>query len=107
MSAWTYRQSDGKAASKIVPPRLRIPCWKGLGADSEEKREPASDIDTVVVDSLKALDPKWPIREADMRSRDWHVSLGPKALNRCAIVRQAACLKSTLTSAKDFNDEPL
>ena len=64
MSAWTYRQSDGKAASKIVPPRLRIPCWKGLGADSEEKREPASDIDTVVVDSLKALDPKWPIREA-------------------------------------------
>ena len=57
MSAWTYRQSDGKAASKIVPPRLRIPCWKGLGADSEEKREPASDIDTAVVDGLKVLDP--------------------------------------------------
>src|SRR6478735_3218040 len=68
MSAWTYRQSDGKAASKIVPPRLRIPCWKGLGADSEEKREPASDIDTVVVDSLKALDPKWPIREAGVNA---------------------------------------
>ena len=70
MSAWTYRQSDGKAASKIVPPRLRIPCWKGLGADFEEKREPASDIDTVVVDSLKALDPKWPIREGRHHSRD-------------------------------------
>src|SRR6476660_1197498 len=69
MSARTYRQSDGKAASKIVPPRLRIPCWKGLGADSEEKREPASDIDTVVVDSLKALDPKWPIREVDVGER--------------------------------------
>jgi hypothetical protein len=26
--------------------------------------EPVSDIDTVVVDSLKALDPEWPIREA-------------------------------------------
>jgi len=26
-----------------------------------------SDIDTVLVDSLKALDPKRPIREADMR----------------------------------------
>jgi len=26
-----------------------------------------SDIDTVAVDSLKALDPQWPIREADMR----------------------------------------
>jgi hypothetical protein len=49
--------TDGKAARKIVPPRLRIPYWKGLGADSEEKHEPVSDIDTVVVDSLKALDP--------------------------------------------------
>jgi hypothetical protein len=36
------------------------------GADSEEKHEPVSDIDTVVVDSLKALDPEWPIREADV-----------------------------------------
>src|SRR5258707_15219078 len=59
--------TDGKAARKIVPPRLRIPYWKGLGADSEEKHEPASDIDTVVVDGLKALDPKRPIREADIR----------------------------------------
>jgi hypothetical protein len=36
------------------------------GADSEEKHEPVSDIDTVVVDSLKALDPERPIREADI-----------------------------------------
>jgi hypothetical protein len=27
--------------------------YKGPGADSEEKREPVSDIDTAVVDSLK------------------------------------------------------
>jgi hypothetical protein len=33
------------------------------GADSEEKREPASDINTAVVDSLKVLDPKRPLRE--------------------------------------------
>ena len=39
---------------------------EGPGADSEEKREPASDIDTGVVDSLKALDPEPPIREADI-----------------------------------------
>ena len=39
---------------------------EGPGADSEEKREPASDIDTALVDSLKALDPKRPIREADI-----------------------------------------
>ena len=40
------------------------------GADSEEKHEPASDIDTAVADSLKVLDPEWPIREADIRQVD-------------------------------------
>src|SRR6516225_1015123 len=65
MSAWTCHQSEGKAAQKIVPPRLRTPCWKGPGADSEEKREPASDINTCAVDSMKVLDPKRPIREGD------------------------------------------
>ncbi|MDQ1714045.1 MAG: hypothetical protein QOE45_3495 [Frankiaceae bacterium] len=39
---------------------------RGLGADSGEKHEPAGDIDTTAVDSLKALDPDWPIREADI-----------------------------------------
>ena len=37
-----------------------------FGADSEEKHEPVSDIDTIVVDGLKALDPEWPIREATL-----------------------------------------
>jgi hypothetical protein len=52
--------------------KMRHPCltqkapYKGLGADSEEKREPASDIDTAIVDGLKALDPDRPIREADI-----------------------------------------
>jgi hypothetical protein len=40
--------------------------YKGLGADSVEKHEPVSDIDTEWVDSLKALDPERPIREADI-----------------------------------------
>jgi hypothetical protein len=31
------------------------PMMEGPGADSEEKHEPASDINTVVVDSLKRL----------------------------------------------------
>ena len=67
---------DGKAAQKIVPPRLRIPWWKGLGADSEEKHEPVSDIDTGVVDSLIVLDPKWPIREeADVPSNPLRLPL--------------------------------
>jgi hypothetical protein len=44
---------------------------------------------------------------ASSQTQSTEVCFSPKALNRCAIVRQAACLKSTLTSAKDLNDEPL
>jgi len=63
--AWTCHSSNGKADHEIVPPRLRIPWWNGPSADSEEKREPASDTNTVVlVDGLKVLDPNRPIREA-------------------------------------------
>ena len=40
--------------------------------------EPVSDIDTVVVDSLKALDPKRPIREADIeQAAYWRLSTPP------------------------------
>src|SRR6185503_14391868 len=78
MSAWTCRQFAGKAAQKIVPPHPRIPCWKGLGANSEEKREPVSGINAGVVDSLKVLDPQRPIREggnksAKLTDREWQV----------------------------------
>jgi hypothetical protein len=41
-------------------------------AESEEKREPANDIDTAEMDSLKALDLGRPIREADMSLRPTH-----------------------------------
>src|SRR5215471_2267821 len=95
MSAWTYRSSDGKAARKFACPlgptvrltarppersfRLVLESHDGRapGADSEEKHEPVSDIDTVVVDSLKALDPEWPIREADIDRHGWHVRKVP------------------------------
>jgi hypothetical protein len=78
MSAWTCRHTDGKVVQKIVPPRPRIPWWKGPGADSEEKQEPASDIDTALVDSLKVLDPKGPIREADITHRQSDVRKVPR-----------------------------
>ena len=54
--------------------------YKGHCADSGEKREPASDIDTALMDSLKALDPKRPIREADINCRDRDVRslVGPE-----------------------------
>jgi hypothetical protein len=80
MSAWTCRSTDGKADPKIVPPRPRIPSWKGLGADSGEKHEPAGDIDIAVVDSLKALDPNRPIREADINAAKSPVGVLPFSL---------------------------
>ena len=79
MSAWTCRHTDGKVVQKIVPPHPRIPYWKGLGADSEEKHEPASDIDTALVDSLKVLDPEGPIREADIPPQGRDFRLDPIA----------------------------
>ncbi len=48
------RLDDGKNPSPCLTQKAP---YKGLGAESEEKREPASDIDTAVVDSLKVLDP--------------------------------------------------
>ena len=54
--------------------------YKGLGADSEEKHEPVSDIDTAAADSLKVLDPKQPIREADIGLRRNICRNGPSAL---------------------------
>ena len=74
-----FRSNKETDEGKDAPPCLnfltRTPClnfltrkapYKGPGADSVEKHEPASDIDTAVVDSLKVLDPNRPIREADM-----------------------------------------
>ncbi len=58
---------------------------QGLGADSEEKRESASDIDTAEVDSLKVLDPEWPIREADISLCANRYRIGARclSLNSC------------------------
>ena len=52
---------------------------EGPSADSEEKHEPVSDIDTAAADSLKVLDPKRPIREADIGTQSWNVRFGPNA----------------------------
>jgi len=53
---------------------------KGLGAESEEKREPVSDIDTGVVDGLKVLDPDGPIREADKWQTSRNVRFVPQLM---------------------------
>ena len=46
----------------------------GIAALRIWKHEPASDIDTGVVKSLKALDPERPIREATGQRTWWHFS---------------------------------
>ena len=79
MSAWTCRQLTARATERLFHLVFESPWWKGLGAESEEKREPVSDIDTRVVDSLKALDPSRPIREADKCSATGNVGYGPIA----------------------------
>src|SRR5262245_5499712 len=53
----------------LASPKFRV-FQQPARADSEEKREPASDIDTAQVNSLKVLDPEWPIREADVFGAD-------------------------------------
>ena len=57
--------SNGKAVFQIVPSRPRNPRWKSRGADSEEKPEPASDIDAVMVDSLKVLTPNGRLEKSE------------------------------------------
>jgi len=69
MSAWTYRRSTARPPLRLFHLVFEPHDGRAFCADSEEKREPVSDIDTAVVQSLKALDPKRPIREADMLSR--------------------------------------
>jgi hypothetical protein len=74
---------------------------EGLGADSEEKRESASDIDTAEVDSLKVLDPEWPIRE--VLDPEWPIREADISLcaNRYRI--GARCLSLNSCSGMDRN----
>ena len=69
---------------------------EGPGADSEEKHEPVGDIDTAAADSLKVLDLKRPIREADIDqhrrpdhpitgSSDWSVCMKRLKLQQAAL----------------------
>ena len=59
----TYSMSR-KSLSKVC--RHVVNYWCSFDADSEEKREPVSDINVMAVGSLKALDPNRPSKEADI-----------------------------------------
>src|SRR6478736_8827640 len=90
MSAWTCRHTDGKVVQKIVPPRLRIPYWKGpwcrfrREARARERRRHCGG-----GGSLKVLDPKWPIREADSSRTSGHVRKVPRP-DSCSAATHAA-----------------
>jgi len=60
---------EGKRCAALANSLTKKAPYKGLGAESEEKQEPASDIDTGLVDGLKVLDPERPIREAAVSNR--------------------------------------
>jgi hypothetical protein len=61
------------------------PWWKGLGAESEEKREPVSDIDTGVVVSLKVLDPDGRLEKRTNTRPPSYVRLVPIVLQKSKI----------------------
>ena len=66
MSAWTCRHVTARPTQRLFRLVLESHTGRAFCAESEEKHEPVSDNDTVLVDSLKALDLNRPIREADM-----------------------------------------
>ena len=66
MSAWTCRHVTARPTQRLFRLVLESHTGRAFCVESEEKHEPVSDIDTVLVDGLKALDLNRPIREADM-----------------------------------------
>jgi hypothetical protein len=71
-----------RAIARLRPSPVRAPCLSSCRRKPADRRridaegaghEPVSDINTAVVDSLKVLDPKRPIREAQsmLRSKKW------------------------------------
>jgi hypothetical protein len=70
---------------------------RALCADSVEKHEPASDVSIAAVDSLKALDPNEPIREADIET-------APRGSVRLAVMASGRLACRNLNRAKERND---
>src|SRR5262245_26105160 len=70
--------SEGTRCATLANSLTKKAPYKGRGADSGEKHEPVSDIDTAMTDSLKALDPNRPIREADVLGQAENDANDPK-----------------------------
>src|SRR5260221_12623411 len=87
MARSNQETDDGKNASPCLTQKAP---YKGLGAESEEKREPVSDIDTAVVDSLKALDPDGRLEKRTNSGECRYVRLVPILLQKSPM-RAASC----------------
>jgi hypothetical protein len=61
----TAQQTDGSCRTAAVASHLK-PADLAPSGPIAPRREPASDIDTAAADRLKALDPKRPVREAEI-----------------------------------------
>ena len=79
MSAGPAVRLTARSTKRLFHLVLESHNGRALVPNSEEKHEPASNINTVVADSLKALDPEWPIREADILLRHNICRGGPLA----------------------------
>jgi hypothetical protein len=77
------------------------PWWKGLGAESEEKREPVSDIDTGVVVSLKVLDPDGRLEK---RTNSGHLGMSALCQKRTFALQQ---ISYSITSSASASSGPL
>jgi len=61
-----------------------VPRGTAPGTDSEERREPVSDIGNAVADGLRVLDLKRPIREADLTEARAVTSPTSRPFDNCA-----------------------
>ena len=66
------RQSDALLLKKIIHLVLESHDTRAPGADSEEKHEPVSEIDTVVVDSRKRLTLNGRLEKRTFRQRPFY-----------------------------------
>ena len=81
---------EGKRCAALANSLTKKAPYKGLGAESEEKREPVSDIDTAVVDSLKALDPDGRLEKRTSSRPSRYVRFVPILLQKSP-KREAGC----------------
>jgi hypothetical protein len=69
MAAWTTVHQTVRPPLRLLHFVLESHDGAALVPISEGKHEPVSDIDTAAADSLKVLEPKRPIREADIAQK--------------------------------------